>query len=93
MIHDFCVEIFHRFSFPFYQIPYIKRNIYIRIDRHKLSYLNPLQKMYCVYCGYSSGVLQYWIKIFAETEKYWCGIKHKEGNDFVPQDHHSEFIQ
>jgi len=93
MILDFYVEIFHRFSFPFYKIPYIKRNIYIRIDRHKLPYLNPLQKMYCVYCGYSNGVLQYWVRIFAETEKYWCGIKHKEGRDFVPQAHHSEFIQ
>ena len=49
--------------------------------------------MYCVYCGYSNGVLQYWVKIIAETEKYWSGIKHKAGNGFVLPDHHSEFIQ
>ena len=93
IILDLYVEIFHRFAFPFYKIPYVKRKNYIRIDRHKLSYLNPLQKLYCAYCGYSNGILQYWIRIFGETEKYWCGIQHSEGKGFLPQSHHSEFIK
>ncbi len=76
MVLDLYVEIFHRFAFPFYGIPYVKRKNHIRIDRHKLSYLNPLQKLYCVYCGYANGILQYWVRIFGETEKHWCAIHH-----------------
>jgi len=92
LIMDIYIEIFHRFSFLFYGIPYVKRGNYIRIDRHKLSYLNPLQKLYCVYCGYANGVLQYWVKIFGETEKYWCAIKHHEDKDFIAPPNHNEFI-
>ena len=89
---DLYVEIYHRFSFPFYGIKYVKRGTYIRIDRHKLSYLNLLQKLYCIYCGYANGVLQYWVKIFGETENYWCAIKHYENENFVPPLHHQDFI-
>ena len=33
------------------------------------------------------------MKIFAETENYWCAIQHKEGGGFIPQSHHAEFIK
>ena len=54
---DLWIEIYHRIAFPLYHMPYVKRKDYIRIDRHKLSYLLPLEKMYCAYCGYVNGVL------------------------------------
>lgn len=92
MILDLWVEIYHRLCFPFYSISYVKRNTYIRIDRHKLKYLNPMQKLNCLYCGYANGVVKYWTKIFAETELYWCGIQHRKDENFNAPEHHAGFI-
>lgn len=93
VIMDILVEIYHRICFPLYRTPCVKRRKYIQIDRHKLKYLTWLQKLYCVYCGYSNGVTNYWVKIAGETERYWCGIKHKENSDFVEPEHHKNFTR
>ncbi len=92
MILDLWVEIYHRFCFPFYSISYVKRKAYIKIDRHKLKYLHPMQKLNCLYCGYANGVVKYWTIIFAETERYWCGIQHAQDDNFNAPEHHKEFI-
>ena len=91
LILDIWIEIFHRISFPFYRIPYVKRGQYIKIDRHKLSYLDPMQKLNCAYCGYANGVLQYCVQIFGETEKYWCSINHEKDEIFIAPPHPTEF--
>ena len=93
IILDIFLEIYHRICFKIYKINYITRNSYIRIDRHKLKYLNPLEKINCAYCGYANGLLQYASKIAGETEKYWCGIKHKKTKDFVEPEHHKDFLE
>ncbi len=92
-ILDLYIEIYHRFSFPFYRIPYVKRKNYIKIDRHKLTYLNIGQKANCVYCGYANGVVNYWSAIIGETEKYFCSIKHQEDGGFISPEHHKEFLE
>jgi hypothetical protein len=46
------------------------------IDRHSLSYLNSIEKLNCIYCGYAGGVFAYAREIAARTEQYWCPIKH-----------------
>ncbi|PIS05272.1 MAG: hypothetical protein COT81_02000 [Candidatus Buchananbacteria bacterium CG10_big_fil_rev_8_21_14_0_10_42_9] len=86
---DICFEIYHRVCFPIYGIPYVKRSQYIIIDRHKLRYLNILQKLNCAYCGYANGLLKYASVIAGETEKYWCGIMHKRG---IPLPHQKNFL-
>jgi hypothetical protein len=91
-ILDLFIEIYHRFCFPFYQIQYVKRKNYVKVDRHKLSYLNVGQKINCIYCGYANGIVHYWTAILAETEKYFCGIQHEKDENFVPPKHHKEFI-
>ncbi|WP_271223801.1 hypothetical protein, partial [Streptosporangium carneum] len=45
-------------------------------DRHKLPYLNVIQKLNCLYCAYANGVLAYVAEIASRTEQYWCPIKH-----------------
>ena len=92
-IADLYIEIYHRICFPFYRIPYVKRKKYIRVDRHKLSYLKVGQKINCVYCGDANGVINYWRAIVGETEKYFCSIKHKEDNEFIPPEHHKDFLE
>jgi len=93
VILDICLEIYHRTCFPLYGIPYVKRGNYIQIDRHKLKYLTWLQKIYCAYCGYANGMASYFVKIAGETERYWCGIKHKKNPDFVEPEHHKDFAE
>ena len=90
---DFWVELYHRISFPLYGIKYVRRRDYIKIDRHKLSYLHPFQKLNCIYCGYVNGALKYISEVVGETEKYWCGIKHEAKEGFNSPSYHDEFLE
>ncbi|NVO02048.1 MAG: hypothetical protein HXX09_05045 [Bacteroidetes bacterium] len=92
IILDVWVEIYHRICFLAYGLPYVKRQQYIKIDRHKLPYLNFVEKLNCMYCGYANGLLHYVSAIAGETEKYWCGIKHELNSDFQEPMHHQGFI-
>ncbi len=92
VILDIWIELYHRIAFPLYKIPIVKRKEYIKIDRHKLPYLSWLQKYYCVFCGYANGIVKYWVEIFAETEAFWCGIKHENSDTFKDPKHHAEFV-
>ena len=73
---DLAASIFQFICFRVYRIPEVKRKDYIVIDRQSLSYLNPIEKLNCVYCGYFNGVISYVQEIAARTEQYWCPIKH-----------------
>jgi hypothetical protein len=91
---DITMEIYHRICFPLCGMDYVPRSNYIKIDRHKLSKLNPLEKINCAYCGYVNGLLAYAVQVGAKTESYWCGIKHrKETLRFLQPDHHEDFIE
>ena len=93
VVLDIWFEIYHRICFPLCGIPIVKRSNYIKVDRHKLKYLNILEKIYCAYCGYANGLVAYWVKIAGETEKYWCGIKHKKSENFKEPEHHKNFAE
>ena len=95
VLFDICVEIYHRVTFFLYDMPYVKRSEYIRIDRHRLGYLHWLEKIHCMYCGYVNGLFHYVTEIAARTEKYWCGIKHKNdpGKVFYAPAHHDVFAE
>ena len=54
----------------------MRRSSYVVIDRHHLRYLNSIEKLNCVYCGYASGVFAYAREIASRTEQFWCPIKH-----------------
>ena len=88
---DIILELYHRTCFPLYGIPYVQRSKYIKIDRHKLSYLNIIEKFNCTYCGYMNGFAGYFVAIGKETEKYWCAIKHETDPKFNSPDYHKDF--
>jgi len=73
---DLVVSVYQAICFRVYGIPKVKRNNYIIIDRQSLNYLNPIEKLNCVYCGYFNGLIAYVQQIAARTEQYWCPIKH-----------------
>ncbi|NTV14403.1 MAG: hypothetical protein HGA96_10810 [Desulfobulbaceae bacterium] len=73
---DLLVSVFHSVCFRIYKIPLVRRRDYIVIDRHALTYLNIIEKINCLYCGYFNGLISYVQEIAARTEQYWCPIKH-----------------
>lgn len=73
---DLAVAVFQAICFPVYGIDRVRRADHVVIDRHQLAYLNGLQKLNCVYCGYANGVLSLAREVAARTEQYWCPIKH-----------------
>jgi len=75
LLHLF-IAVYQVVCFPVYGIPKVKRSDYIVVDRHKLAYLNPLEKLNCIFCGYANGVIGYAREIASRTELYWCPIKH-----------------
>ena len=62
--------------FRSYRIPRVRRMDYIRLDRSQLAYLNWVETLNCLYCGYANGVAAYVREIAGRTEQYWCPIKH-----------------
>jgi hypothetical protein len=80
---DAAVSLFQAVCFPIYKIPKVKRGNYIVFDRHALSYLNGIEKLNCMYCGYFNGLIAYIREIAGRTEQYWCPIKHaRRTSDF-----------
>jgi len=73
---DLSVTVFQAVCFRAYGIPRVKRHRYIVVDRQSLAYLNPIEKLNCMYCGYVNGLIAYIREIAGRTEQYWCPIKH-----------------
>lgn len=92
VILDVLIEIYHRICFPLYWLELIDRNKYIKFDRHKLSYLTPVQKFNCSYCSYGNWLVNYIKEIVAQTEIYWCGIQTEKDPNFIHPEHHKDFL-
>ncbi len=76
IILDLSFTLYQHLCFRVYGIPLVRRGDYIAIDRQHLAYLNAVEKLNCVYCGYGNGLIAYAREITARTEQYWCPIKH-----------------
>lgn len=73
---DLFATLYQRICFPVYGVARVRRSDYVVIDRHRLSYLNALEKLNCVYCGYGNGVIAYVREVASRTEQFFCPIKH-----------------
>ena len=73
---DIAISIYQLACFPLYRIPVVKRSTYFVFDRHRLAYLNIIEKTHCLYCGYINGLVSYSKEIVGRTEQYWCPLKH-----------------
>jgi len=73
---DLIITIYQMICFPVYGIPKVRRSDFILLDRHRLAYLNLIEKMNCLYCAYANGVFAFVTEVAARTEQYWCPIKH-----------------
>ncbi len=73
---DLMVTFYQHVCFRVYGIPRVPRADYFIVDRQHLAYLNIIEKLNCVYCGYGNGLIEYTREVAAQTEQYWCPIKH-----------------
>jgi hypothetical protein len=73
---DAMVSLYQAICFPVYGIAKAARGDYFVFDRHRLAYLNAVEKLNCVYCSYANGVIAYAREVASRTEQYWCPIKH-----------------
>ncbi|NEV65039.1 hypothetical protein [Thiorhodococcus minor] len=77
-ILDLSITLFQQVCFRIYGIPLVRRSDYLVVDRHRLPYLNLIEKLNCVYCGYGNQVLEYAREVAGRTEQFWCPIKHAQ---------------
>lgn len=76
LLLDAWVSLYQAVCFRAWGIAPVRRRSYFAIDRHKLAYLNELEKLNCAYCSYVNGLTAYVREVAARTEQYWCPIKH-----------------
>jgi hypothetical protein len=82
---DVWTTVYQWVCFPIYRVPRVPRRAFFVIDRHKLGYLNGIEKVNCTFCSYANGLLAYVREVAARTEQYWCPIKHARA---IPTPHH-----
>ncbi len=75
-ILDLGVYLFQIVCFSAWGMARVKRSDHIIVDRHRLAYLNGIEKLNCAYCGYANGVIAYARDVAGRSEQYWCPIKH-----------------
>ena len=73
---DLWVAFYQAACFRAWGIARVRRRDYFAIDRHKLAYLNALEKLNCLLCSYANGLIAYVREVAARTEQYWCPIRH-----------------
>jgi hypothetical protein len=73
---DLSVSVFLWVCFPAWGMERVRRADYVIVDRHRLAYLNGIEKLNCAYCGYANGVIAYAREAASRSEQYWCPIKH-----------------
>lgn len=88
---DLWVTIYSKSCFPVFGIAPVRRSKYIVVDRHHLAYLNGIEKLNCVFCGYANGVFTYVREVAGRTEQYWCPIRHAK-RVTAPHPHYNRFV-
>ncbi len=73
---DLWVSAYQAVCFRAWNVGRVRRRDYIAIDRHRLAYLNGIEKFNCLFCSYANGLTAYVREIAARTEAYWCPIRH-----------------
>lgn len=52
-----------------------------------------IDQIHCLYCAYANGVLGFARTVAAETERYWCPIRHTMTKGFQSPPHHQGFVE
>ncbi len=66
---DVWVSMYQWICFPIYGVARVRRRRYFPLDRHRLEYLNAIEKANCTFCTYANGVVGYVREVAARTEQ------------------------
>ena len=88
---DASICLYQAAAFRLWGIARVSRREYLILDRHKLAYLNTVQRVNCQYCAYANGVLGFAREVAARTEQYWCPIKHA-ASPLAPHGRYDAFL-
>jgi hypothetical protein len=88
---DAWISIYQAICFRIYGIARVRRSQYVVIDRQHLAYLNAIERLNCMYCGYANGVFAYVREVAGRTEQYWCPIRHAK-RVRAPDGHYRHFV-
>ena len=73
---DAWVTLYQAVCFRAWRIARVRRPAYFAIDRGQLAYLTGIEKLNCLFCSYTNGLVAYVREVAARTEQYWCPIRH-----------------
>lgn len=76
LVLDAWATVYQHLCFRIYRIPRVRRVDYLVFDRHRLPYLNPIEKLHCLYCSYANQLMAYTREINGRSEQFFCPIKH-----------------
>lgn len=88
---DAWTSAYQAICFRAYGIARVRRADYVVIDRQHLAYLNAIERLNCVFCGYANGVLAFVREVAGRTEQYWCPIRHAH-RVRAPHSHYRQFV-
>lgn len=88
---DISVQIYEHICFPLYGITHVKRSDFVRCRGRGRNMLRIIDRFHCWYCAYVNGAIHYIQTVAAETEKYWCPIRHIPLKGFKEPPHHKSF--
>lgn len=92
LLLDLFLLCYQGICFRVYRITPVKRSDCVVLDRGDLPYLNLLERLNCVYCGYANGLVAYAREIAARTEQFFCPIKHAR-RILAAHDHYPLFFE
>ena len=72
---DLYTTFYQMLCFKDYGLPKVSRRGYILRDRHRLEYLNWIERINCDYCAYFNGVIAYAREVAGRTELHFCPIR------------------
>ena len=87
---DVFTTVYQWACFKDYGIERVARGPYIILDRHKLPYLNWVERINCDYCAYFNGVIAYAREVAGRTEKHFCPI-HNAARRRAPHEQYAGF--
>lgn len=89
---DISARIYQFVCFPIYGVPLVDRRKFVQPGARGKQMLTRWDYMNCMYCGYANGVALFIREVLAQTERYWCPLRHTNTKNFVEPSHHVEFV-
>jgi hypothetical protein len=88
---DLALTVYQQVCFRAWGIARVRRGAHFVFDRHRLGYLNLIEKLNCDYCAYANGLLAYAREVAGRTEQYWCPVRHAARVN-APHRHYRHFV-